>query len=83
MNSFKNSLIYTIVGTFIATLMTALCAYPLSRRNLYGRKIFTFIVTFTMFFDSGLVANYMVVSSLEMKNTIWAMVLPGAISVWY
>lgn len=83
MNSFKNSLIYTIVGTFIATLMTALCAYPLSRRNLYGKKIFTFIVTFTMFFDSGLVANYMVVSSLEMKNTIWAMVLPGAISVWY
>ena len=81
--SFGNSLVYTIVGTIIATTMTALCAYPLSRRTLYGRKIFTIIITFTMFFDSGLVANYMVVSSLDMKDTIWAMVLPGAISVWY
>ena len=61
LTSFRNSLVYTIVGTLIATSMTALCAYPLSRRTLYGRKIFTFIVTFTMFFDSGLVANYMVV----------------------
>lgn len=83
LTSFKNSVVYTIVGTVIATAMTALCAYPLSRKSLYGRKVFTFIITFTMFFDSGLVANYMVVSSLNMKNTIWAMVLPGAVSVWY
>lgn len=83
LTSFRNSVIYTFTGTLIATVMTALCAYPLSRKNLYGRKIFTFIITFTMFFDSGLVANYMVVSSLHMKNTIWAMVLPGAVSVWY
>lgn len=83
LTSFRNSVVYTVVGTAIATIMTALCAYPLSRKMLYGRKIFTFLITFTMFFDSGLVANYMVVSSLNMKNTIWAMVLPGAISVWY
>ncbi len=83
MRSFKNSVQYTIVGTLIATIMTALCAYPLSRRELYGRGLFTMIITFTMFFDSGLVANYMVVSSLHLKNTIWALVLPGAVSVWY
>ena len=83
MRSFRNSLQYTVVGTAIATILTALCAYPLSRKDMYGRGVFTFIITFTMFFDSGLVANYMVVSSLHLKNTIWAMVLPGAISVWY
>ena len=83
LRSFGNSVLYTTVGTLIAVGMTALCAYPLSRRTLYGRGLLTFFITFTMFFDSGLVANYMVVSSLNMKNTIWAMVLPGAISVWY
>lgn len=83
MRSFGNSVKYTVVGTVVATALTALCAYPLSRTKMYGRGVFTFIITFTMFFDSGLVANYMVVSSLHLKNTIWAMVLPGAISVWY
>lgn len=83
LRSFGNSILYTVVGTVIAVSVTALCAYPLSRRSFYGRGVLTFLITFTMFFDSGLVANYMVVSSLHMKNTIWAMVLPGAISVWY
>ncbi|WP_130838051.1 carbohydrate ABC transporter permease [Lachnoclostridium sp. Marseille-P6806] len=81
--SFWNSVLYTVVGTLIAVVMTALCAYPLSRKKMFGRGMITFIVTFTMFFDSGLVANYMIVSSLHIKNTIWAMVVPGAISVWY
>lgn len=81
--SFMNSVVYTVAGTFIAVFMTALCAYPLSRKKLYGRGVLTFFVTFPMFFDAGLVANYMVVSTMHMKNTIWAMVLPGAVSIWY
>ena len=63
--------------------MTALCAYPLSRRKLYGRGFFTMLIVFTMFFDAGIISNFMVVLSLGIKNTIWAILLPPAINVWY
>ena len=63
--------------------MTALCAYPLSRPSFFGRKFFNFIVVFTMLFNVGLVANFMVVYDLGLKNSIWAIVLPGAINVYY
>jgi len=81
--AYLNTIIYTVVGTLISVFMTALCAYPLSRKNFYGRKFFTGIVVFTMFFDAGIISNYMVVRSTNLMNTIWAIVLPGAINVWY
>lgn len=81
--SYLNTIIYTISGTLVSVSMTAMCAYPLSRKNFYGRNLFTGIVVFTMFFDAGIISNYMVVSSLNIKNSIWAIVLPGAINVWY
>lgn len=81
--SYLNTIIYTVVGTLVAVAMTAMCAYPLSRKYFYGRNIFTGIVVFTMFFDAGIISNYMVVNSLHIKNSIWAIVLPGAINVWY
>jgi putative aldouronate transport system permease protein len=71
------------MGTFISVTMTSLCAYPLSRKKMFGREVLTFFVAFTMFFDAGLVANYLVVRSLHMLNTLWAIVIPGAINVWY
>lgn len=82
-NSYKNTIIYTITGTLINLIMTSLCAYPLSRKHFYGRNIFTAIIVFTMFFDAGIISQYMVVSSLHLRNTIWAVVIPGAINVWY
>ena len=82
-NSYKNTIVYTVTGTLINLTMTSLCAYPLSRKNFYGRNVFTAIIVFTMFFDAGIISQYMVVSSLHMRNTIWAVVIPGAINVWY
>lgn len=81
--SYLNTIKYTVVGTLINVAMTALCAYPLSRKKLPGRRIFTLIIIFTMFFDAGIVSNFMVVLSLGIKNSIWAIVLPPAINVWY
>ena len=81
--SYLNTLIYTFFGTLINVVMTAMCAYPLSRKKLYGRGFFTMLIVFTMFFDAGIISNFMVVLSLGIKNTIWAILLPPAINVWY
>ena len=81
--AYLNTLIYTVAGTLVSVGMTALCAYPLSRKEFYGRGIFTGIVVFTMFFDAGIISNYMVVQSAGLMNSIWAIILPGAINVWY
>ncbi len=82
-NSYKNTIVYTIVGTFINVAMTALCAYPLSRKKMFGVKFFTLIIIFTMFFDAGMISNYMLVNALNIDNTIFSIVLPTAINVWY
>ena len=81
--AYLNTILYTVIGTFIAVAMTALCAYPLSRKEFYGRGLFTGLVVFTMFFDAGIISNYMVVRSTGIMNTMWAIVLPGSINVWY
>lgn len=81
--SYLNTIVYTVLGTLINVVMTALCAYPLSRKKLFGRGFFTLLIVFTMFFDAGIISNFMVVLSLGIKNTIWAILLPPAINVWY
>lgn len=82
-HAYYNTLRYTIFGVLINVTMSAMCAYPLSRPNFYGRKIFNFLIIFTMLFNVGLVANFMIVLQLGLKNTIWAIILPGAINVYY
>ena len=79
---YKNSIIYTTLGTTINLIMTLTAAYPLSRRDFRGRNVFMFILTFTMFFSGGLIPTYLLVRSLGMLNTIWAMVIPNAVAVW-
>lgn len=81
--SYGNTILYTAVGTLINVVMTALCAYPLSRKKFYGRSVFTFLIVFTMMFDAGMIANFMVVNSIGIKDTMWAIVLPPAVNVWY
>lgn len=80
--SFKNSIIYTTVGTFINIVMTTLGAYPLSRDRFYGKNIITFFIVLTMFFSGGLIPLYLVNQQLGLMNTMWALVLPSAISVF-
>lgn len=79
---YANSVFYTVVGTAINVALTLLAAYPLSRKNCYGRNGIMLFMTFTMIFSGGLIPTYLVVNSLNMVNTMWALVLPGAIAVW-
>ena len=80
--SFINSLFYTVVGTTINLVMTLTAAYCLSRRDLPGRNGIMLLFTFTMFFSGGMIPSYMMVQSLGILNTRWALLLPGAIGVY-
>lgn len=82
LGSYWNTIAITVVGTIINLAMTMLCAYPLSRRDLKGRKALMRIAVFTMFFTGGMIPTYMLVTSLGLGNTYWALWLPGAISVY-
>ncbi|SDE68480.1 putative aldouronate transport system permease protein [Paenibacillus sp. UNCCL117] len=82
MSGYLNTIFYTVVGTAINLVMTTLAAYPLSRKDFYGRQFVTGLVVFTMFFSGGMIPMYLLIRDLGMLNTIWALVLPGAISVW-
>jgi putative aldouronate transport system permease protein len=80
--AYLNTIFYTVAGTAINLLLTVCGAYPLSRARFPGKKFFMFLVTFTMFFGGGMIPTFLVVRNLHMYNTIWAMLLPGAISTW-
>ena len=80
---YLNSFIYMIVGTAINLVVTLMAAYPLSRQDLKGRNAIMMFFTFTMIFSGGIVPTYLVVSKLKLINTIWAMVIPGALSVYF
>lgn len=78
---YSNSLFYASVGTFINVVFTILAAYPLSRKDCYGRKYLTFMITFTMIFTGGLIPTYMLVQNVGLLNTRWALILPNLINV--
>lgn len=82
MRGYLNSALYTVLGTSINVVMTVMAAYPLARRTLFGRGVFMFLFVFTMMFGGGLVPSYLLVRDLHMINTVWALVIPGALSVW-
>ncbi|PYI56355.1 carbohydrate ABC transporter permease [Paenibacillus flagellatus] len=81
-SGYANTLLYTFVGTAINIVMTVLGAYPLSRKKFYGKSLFTLLFAFTMFFGGGLIPVYLVNKQLGLLNTMWALVLPGAISAY-
>ena len=80
--SFRNAVIYTGLGTVINLIVTTIAAYPLSRSGLRGKRFFTFFFTFTMFFSGGLIPTYLVNQQLGIVNTLWVMILPGALGVY-
>ena len=79
---YRNSLIYVTIGTTINLAMTCLCAYPLSKKGLVGRKFVMLLIVFTMFFSGGLIPTYLLVRALGMVNTMWALLIPGAIAAY-
>lgn len=80
--NYRNTVVYTAVATVISLVLTTSYAYVLSKRRLKGRGLLVGIAVFTMFFNGGLIPNYVLVSSLGLRNTLWAIVLPNAISVF-
>lgn len=79
---YLNSIFYTVIGTAVNIFLTLLAAYPLSRKNFYGRNIFMAIFVFTMLFSGGLIPSYILINNLGLYNTRWAMIIPSALSVW-
>ncbi|MEN6314224.1 MAG: carbohydrate ABC transporter permease [Clostridiaceae bacterium] len=77
-----NTIMYVVIGTAINIFMTSLGAYVLSRKDLYGKKLLMLLIAFTMFFSGGLIPSYLLINKLNMMNTIWALVVPGAVSTW-
>lgn len=81
-NGYANTILYTVVGTAINLVVTLPAAYALSRRDFVGRNFFMGMFMVTMFFGGGLVPTYLLVKQLDMINTMWAIVIPSAASIW-
>ncbi|MCL3861217.1 carbohydrate ABC transporter permease [Actinotalea sp. K2] len=79
---FGNSVLYTAVGTAISVAIIVAGGYALSRKDLPARRTITFLLVITLFFDGGMIPRYLVVQELGLLNTMWAVVLPGAVGVW-
>mgnify|MGYP002755382436 FL=1 len=79
---YKNTLIYTVVGTLVTIIITFSAAYPLSRKKLYGRSKLMGFFLFTMFFSGGMIPTYLMVKNLGLYNTTWAVILVGTVSVY-
>jgi len=77
---YRNTIFYTIIGTILSLVLTLTAAFPLSRKDFIGKNIFVIFFTITMFFSGGLIPTYMVIKGLGMRNTVWAQIIPGAVS---
>lgn len=82
LRSYGNTVLYTAMGTAINLVLTVMAAYPMSRRDYRGRNALMAFIVFTMFFSGGMIPTYLLVKDLGMLNTIWALVIPNAVSVW-
>ena len=82
-SGFRISVIITLFGTLISTVLTSALAYGLSKRNLPGQNSFTTFVFITMIVSSGMIPYYFTVRMMGMTNTIWALLIPGSVSAFY
>lgn len=79
---FRNSIIYSAAFTIVSVAVTVFAAYPMSKKDFVGKKFFNVLFIITMFFGGGLVPTYLVISNLNLLNTVWAVILPNAFNVW-
>ncbi len=83
-NAYKTTFIYSVCGTFLSVLLMTMLAYMLQSRGIPGKSAVSFFIYFTMLFSGGLVPTYILLTQyLNLGNTIWIYILPGAISPWY
>ncbi|KHL97023.1 sugar ABC transporter permease [Paenibacillus sp. IHB B 3415] len=81
-NGYKNSILYAVLNGFVSTVLVIMAAYPLSRKDFYGRNaVMTFFII-TMFFNGGIIPTYLVVKDLHLMNSMWAVILPGAMDAF-
>ena len=84
LNSYRTTIIFSVVSTVLAVILMGMLAYPLSRKYFKSRKLISFLVLFTMLFNAGLVPNYVLLTKyLHLNNTIWVYILPNVVSAWY
>ena len=79
---YRNTIFYVIVGTAINVSMTLLCAYPMAQKDLYGGKAIMAYFTFTMIFNGGMIPTYILIKNLGIMNTVWSLLIPGAMTVY-
>lgn len=81
--AYRNTIVITLLGTLIHVILTSLGAYVISKRDLPERKLFTSIIIITMMFSGGMIPSYLVIKQLNLINTLWALVIPNAISSYW
>lgn len=79
---YKNTIIYTVAGTIVNVAMAMICAYPMARKDLWGRDVLSFFFAFTMLFGGGMIPNYILMKNLGLLNNPLVMIIPGAMSVY-
>ncbi len=79
---FRNAVLYSIIFTIISVAVTMLAAYPMSLPDFKGKGIFNTLFVITMFFSGGLIPTYLLINNLGLLDSMWAVILPGAFSVW-
>lgn len=77
--AYLNTIVYVSLGTFVSLFLTAISAYPLAKKGLFGKKFFMLAIIITMFFNGGMIPNYIIVQKLGMIDTLWALIIPNAI----
>jgi putative aldouronate transport system permease protein len=82
LRGYRNTIFYAVSGTSINLFVTLTCAYALSKKWLRFRNFFTFLFSFTMFFSGGLIPTYILIKNLNMTNTVWALIIPSAVSMY-
>ena len=82
LTGYRNTILYTVLGTCINLVLTTLAAYPLSRKDMPFRGLLTFVASFTMLFGGGMIPVYLVVRGLKLTDSIWAMVIPNALATY-
>ncbi|HPF86563.1 MAG TPA: carbohydrate ABC transporter permease [Candidatus Limiplasma sp.] len=79
---YRNTIFYTVVGTFINVSLTMMCAYPLAQKSFSGRKFLSILFFIPMIFNGGMIPNYILMRDLKIINTLWAGLIPGAINIF-
>ena len=82
-SGYRVSLFITVFGTTLSVFLLVISAYPLSKTSLKGRSVVMGMILFTMFFNGGMIPNYLLVRNLGIYNTVWALILPGCINAFY